>query len=106
MDPWTDGDTDPTEEFVQKMLALYGKNWQQEVMDGLTFQVVDDEPVELPPPDAEVIMVRKVFLRLPFELDQQFEQIGRRLGRGPSKLVTEWIAERLAGETEPPVTGE
>lgn len=106
MDPWTDGETDPGEEFHQEMLARHGEDWPTKMWEDLTILPDSGEEIELPPPDAEFIMVRKVFLRLPFEVDQQFERLGRRLGRGPSELVTEWIAERLARETEPPATGE
>jgi hypothetical protein len=72
----------------------------------LRFDPVEGEQIELLAPDAEFIMVRKVFLRLPFEVDRQFERLGCRLGRGPSELVTEWVAERLASETQPPATNE
>ncbi|MGQ4616387.1 ribbon-helix-helix domain-containing protein [Nocardia sp. R7R-8] len=107
LDPWTDGETDPGEEFHQEMLARYGQDWPRKMREDLRFDPdAEAEDVELPGPNAEFIMVRKVFLRLPFEVDKQFEQLGRRLGRGPSELVTEWIAERLARETEPPATRE
>lgn len=103
MDPWTDADRDPGDEFHQEMLARWGKDWQRRMLEDLVF--VPGVEIELPPPDAELIMVRKVFLRLPLEVDRRFEQLGRRLDRGPSELVTEWISERVASEGVPPGTG-
>ncbi|MFE3956047.1 hypothetical protein ACFXPS_17870 [Nocardia sp. NPDC059091] len=93
-DPWTYGETDPSEEFVAQMEAAYGPNWPTELMNNLRFDT-SAEPVELPPPDREIIMARRVFLRLPWSMDKQLEVIGRNQGLTPSELVSTWIAERL-----------
>ncbi|MEV0466648.1 hypothetical protein AB0I30_23160 [Nocardia tengchongensis] len=94
-DPWKFGETDPTEELLAELEAAYGTDWLPEFTKNLRFDD-DAQPVALPPVDErEIVRVRRVFLRLPWSVDQQLEAIGRAQGRGPSELVSAWIAQRL-----------
>ncbi|MBF6223324.1 hypothetical protein IU479_35230 [Nocardia abscessus] len=97
MDPWTDGETDPSEQFLIDLLAAYGPDWPTRFPQDIQFDT-NAQPIEWAPPCGEVTVVRKVFLRLPLSADTQFKQLGRRSGRTPSELVSTWIAERLDAE--------
>jgi len=97
MDPWVDGETDRGEQLRAELLAAYGPDWPFRFAENLRFDP-DAEPVEFAPPDEGVVVVRKIFLRLPMEVDEKFKNLGRREDRTPSEIVSTWIAERLADE--------
>ncbi|MFJ4651115.1 hypothetical protein ACIP5Y_07555 [Nocardia sp. NPDC088792] len=97
MDPWIHDETDPTETIQAELLAAHGPDWPTELLRNLRFDP-NVEPVELPALDEEIAVVRKVFLRLPYSVDEQFQRIGRQRGLTPSELVSAWIGERVAGE--------
>ncbi len=97
MDPWVDGETDPSEQLLAELLAAYGPDWRAQFLQGLRFDP-DVGPIELAPPARELVVVRKVFLRLPLSTDTKFKQLGRHQGRTPSELASTWIAERLADD--------
>ncbi|QVI20914.1 hypothetical protein KHQ06_33350 [Nocardia tengchongensis] len=82
-DPWTYGETDPTEEFCAKLEAAYGPDWLDALPSNLRIDH-DAEPVELPSPDEEIIRVRRIFLRLPWTADERLEAIGRDQGLTPA----------------------
>ncbi|MGV9667832.1 hypothetical protein [Nocardia niigatensis] len=96
-DPWIDGESDPSEEIQAELAAAYGLDWPAELLRNMRFDT-DAEPVELPPFGEEIIVVRKVFLRLPMSADRRFKQLGRQQGRTPSEPVSAWIADRLGDE--------
>ena len=97
-DPWVEGEDDPDAEFIAKMVAAYGPAWPSELTKDLRFDP-EAEPVEIPDFDSEeVIVVRKVFLRLPFPVDRKFERVGRRTGHTPSELASAWVVDRLDAE--------
>jgi len=62
------------------------------------------EPVELPPADAPVTVVRPV--RLPYELDALVRALAEARGVPMSTLIREWISAGLAaaGQAPDPVT--
>jgi Ribbon-helix-helix protein, copG family len=62
------------------------------------------EPIELPPPDAPVTVVRPV--RLPYEMDALVRALAEARGLSMSTLIREWIAAGLAatGQSSDPVT--
>ena len=62
------------------------------------------EPVELPPPDAPVTVVRPV--RLPFEMDALVRALAEARGVSISTLIREWIVAGLAaaGQASDPAT--
>ncbi len=62
------------------------------------------EPVELPPRDAPVTVVRPV--RLPFELDAMVKALADARGVTMSNLIRDWIVAGLAvaGQAPDPVT--
>ena len=61
-------------------------------------------PVELPPTDAPISVVRPV--RLPYELDALVKALAGARGVSMSTLIRDWIAAGLAaaGQTPDPVT--
>lgn len=62
------------------------------------------QPVELPPADAPVTVVRPV--RLPYELDALVRALAEARGVSMSTLIREWISAGLtaAGQAPDPVT--
>lgn len=94
MDPWIEGETDLGEQFHVELLAAYGPDWPTRFPRALRFDP-HSEPLELALPEGEPVVVRKIFLRLPLSIDEEFKQVGRHDDRSPSELASIWITERL-----------
>ncbi|WP_433661360.1 hypothetical protein ACQPW1_21730 [Nocardia sp. CA-128927] len=82
------------EELEAQMRAAYGPDWRDEFLKNVRVDP-DAAPIELPPVDQEIVIVRKIFLRLPASLYKRFEQLGRAQDLGPSQLVSAWVADRI-----------
>lgn len=83
---------------LAELVAAYGPDWPDRFLLNLRFDP-DCPRIELAPPvDEDLIVVRKVFLRLPLWADEKFKQLGKRHDCTPSEMVSIWIAERIADQ--------
>ncbi len=72
----------------------------------IIYESTADQPVELPPAEGEVMVVRS--LRLPVDLEIRAKAVADARGVPYSALIRDWIADGLeraeAGEQRDPVT--
>jgi hypothetical protein len=93
----TDDDLPMADEYVAKV-----SQWLAST--DLTGLREASQPIDLPPADAPVTVVRPV--RLPFEMDALVRALAEARGLSMSTLIREWIATGLAaaGQAPDPVT--